>query len=71
MIEPGYNSTTPMASKPSAKSGSKNNYSMNARKISNGWLVKECWDEGEGENRQYKEVETYTSENPIEKEEED
>lgn len=68
MIAPGY-SSGPMESKPSvAKAGSKNNYSMNARKISNGWLVRECWEEGEGEKRQYKEVETFTSENPIEKE---
>jgi hypothetical protein len=51
----------------SASAAAKENYSMSVEAISNGWIVSESWDEGEGEKRKYHHVKTYHAENPIDK----
>lgn len=68
MIKIGYGEAQP--EKESSEGGTlqksaKNNYSMNVRKISNGWVIRESWDEGEGEKKKFHEQEKYSAENPI------
>lgn len=65
MIQIGYKSSYPTKTEKD-KSGKKD-YSLQVREISNGWVINESWTEGEGEKRQYKNKETYTDKNPIEK----
>lgn len=66
MIESAYGSNQPAAeSESSPKKEGKQNYRMEAREISNGWIVRESWEEGSGDKRQYKDKETYHEENPL------
>lgn len=66
MIKAGYSNPADKKSPSAApKKGAKDNYSMNIRKISNGWLVRESWEEGQGQKRSYKENETFHDKDPM------
>lgn len=68
MIKMGYGEVQPAAQSSKGETpqkGTKNNYSMNVRKISNGWLIRETWNTGEGKDQEFHEQEKYSAENPI------
>lgn len=65
MIQSGYSTPAPAPEKSeSPKQDGKKNYRIEARQISNGWIVRECWNEGD----KYQEKESYMEKNPIEEE---
>lgn len=69
MIKLGYGEVQPAEKSSKGETpqkSAKNNYSMNVRKISNGWIIRECWETGEGESKKYHEEEKFSAENPIE-----
>lgn len=38
---------------------------VNIRKIDNGYIVRRSWSQGEGDKREFKEIEQYFEKNPI------